>query len=97
MIHNIQVLFTHNDKKWASVRDYIIKEHIRGKKTLRIVYKDRYMDLTPKQLKKYTKIDPVAHQSKFYPDQHYYEWKQHKSVNEKQDLSNPFSIQYKYK
>jgi hypothetical protein len=91
MIYEIpqgKTLIVREDKVWVSIRDYVVKEHISKKKTLRVVYNGFYMDLTPAQLKKYKQFTPQAIQSKVYPTQSYklydYEWKNPKSIKEEE-------------
>lgn len=91
MLYEIPVgktLIVREDKVWVSIRDYVVKEHISKKKTLRVVYGDFYMDIPPAKLKKYRQFTPQAIQSKVYPTQSYhlydYPWVNPKSVKEEE-------------
>jgi len=72
MIYEIKQLEWKGKIPYASVRDYIAKDHISKKKTLRIVFNNFYMDLNPTQLKKHTVIIANKIKSIVYPDQYYY-------------------------
>lgn len=82
-IVNREKLINWEGKDYVDVRSYEAEAHIRRKKPIRVIHKDRYIDLTPQQLKKPVRKSE-SFKSKYYPDQSYrlyfYEWKNTKPI-----------------
>ena len=80
----------------VDVYDYIVEQHIRANKTLRIVIGDEYMDLDPKRLKKPIKKSE-SYASKWTAGQTYklysYTW----TPQKEQSMENPYAIKFTYK
>ena len=89
MIYDLKQFEWKDGKAYASVRDYIVKDHIAKKKTLRIVHQGEFMDLTPAELKsKKVVIIEKAIKSIVYQDQYYYLysylWKPSKKISQEE-------------
>jgi len=83
MILHREKIIKIDGKDCVDVRSYEADEAIKRKKPIRVVVRDRYMDLSIKQLKKPVAKSAPIH-SKIYKDQYYklysYEWKDTKPI-----------------
>ena len=90
MIFELRKLIKYSGIEYADLRDNMVKDQIKAKKVLRVVFRGEFMDLTPKDLvSKKVIITNKSIKSIIYPDQYYrlwsYEWKPFKETKENRD------------
>lgn len=59
-------------KQYVDLRSYEVDEHLKRKRTARVIVGDEYVDLPPAKLKRYKTIDPNPVHSKINAGQVYY-------------------------
>lgn len=77
IIHRTKTIW-YKGKEFIDLRSYEVEWHLKNKKTARVVYQGKYLDLPPKKLRYGKKIDPLIHQMRYHPYGTYtllsYEW-----------------------